>query len=68
MPFTRQQSALTRRLVAEGLDPTRNTRADASGPLRFMAAADGYVMARRPGCMPFVMQERDWLRLSERAA
>lgn len=61
------QSKLTRDLVASGLED-RNLRADARGPLRFMAVADGYVMVRRPGCVPFVMHERDWRKLSERAA
>ena len=26
---------------------------------KVMAAADGYVMARLPGCMPFVISEKD---------
>lgn len=30
------------------------------GPVTFMAAADGYVMVRRPGCLPFVVPVRDW--------
>ena len=27
----------------------------------FMANAKGYVMVRRPGCMPFVITEKQWL-------
>lgn len=30
------------------------------GKVRFMAAADGYVMCRRPGCIPFVVPASDW--------
>ncbi len=33
------------------------------GRLRYMAHAKGYVMVRRPGCIPFVMDEKDWLAL-----
>lgn len=29
---------------------------DAKGQARVMAVADGYVMARRPGCAPFVLR------------
>lgn len=25
-----------------------------------MAEADGYVMVRRPGCIPYVMSKRKW--------
>lgn len=27
----------------------------------YMAHAKGYVMARRPGCTPFVITEKQWL-------
>lgn len=30
------------------------------GEVRFMAAADGYVMVRRPGKGPFVVLIKDW--------
>lgn len=30
---------------------------------RYMAHADGYVMARLPGCMPFVIAEKEWIAL-----
>jgi hypothetical protein len=30
------------------------------GVLRLMARADGWVMCRRPGYVPFVMPEREW--------
>lgn len=33
------------------------------GKLRLMATAEGYVMVRRPGCMPFVMAAKDWEKL-----
>lgn len=29
--------------------------------ITYMAHAKGYVMARRPGCMPFVISEKLWL-------
>ena len=32
----------------------------AQGWLVEMATARGWVMVRRPGCMPFVMSVRDW--------
>jgi hypothetical protein len=28
-----------------------------------MARASGYVMVRKPGCVPFVMGEKDWLSM-----
>lgn len=28
--------------------------------VRYLAHADGYVMARRPGCRPFVLTETEW--------
>jgi hypothetical protein len=31
--------------------------------VRFMAEADGYVMVRKPHCVPFIMQTSEWLRL-----
>lgn len=40
----------------------RAERGDAKGPIRFMAEADNYVMARRPGAMPFVEPLKDWMR------
>lgn len=33
------------------------------GPIRAMACANGYVMARRPHCVPFVMSVKEWLAL-----
>lgn len=36
---------------------------DRHGELRLMAAAKGYVMVRRPGCMPFVMSGKEWDRM-----
>lgn len=62
------QSDLTRKLVADGL--FRNQRADSLGPLRILARAEGYVMVRRPGCVPFVITETSWnaMQLRGRAA
>lgn len=33
------------------------------GKVRFMTRSGGYVMARRPRCVPFVMSEKEWNRL-----
>jgi hypothetical protein len=41
----------------------RQTRRDPTGPIRLMAEADGYVMVRRPGCLPFVLSAANWLAL-----
>lgn len=30
------------------------------GVVRFMVAAEGHVMVRRPGCAPFVVSVREW--------
>lgn len=38
-------------------------RYDQIGPVKFMARVDGYVMCRRPRCMPFVMWGKDWDKL-----
>lgn len=34
-----------------------------AGPVKLMARADGYVMVRRAGCMPFVLSEGEWSAL-----
>ena len=31
--------------------------------IKYLAHAKGYVMARRPGCMPFVITEKQWLEM-----
>lgn len=38
-------------------------REDQLGKITFMARSDGYVMCRRPHCMPFVLAEKEWTRL-----
>lgn len=38
-------------------------RYDLNGELRLMAKADGYVMVRHPGAMPFVLPLKVWDRL-----
>jgi hypothetical protein len=45
--------------------PTRLRREERwrEGVLRLMARADGWVMCRRPGCIPFTMTERQWNEL-----
>jgi hypothetical protein len=30
------------------------------GPARFMVEAEGWVMARRPGCIPFLIARDEW--------
>lgn len=32
--------------------------------IRFMARHSGYVMVRKPGAMPFVLTEKEWLGLA----
>ena len=39
-------------------------RYDESGPIVAMAVAKGYVMARRPKCVPFVLSVKAWFKLS----
>ena len=36
-------------------------------PVVCMVAADGYVMVRRPGCLPFVLHWRAWQELPQEA-
>lgn len=43
-------------------------RKDRHGIIRSMAAAEGYVMVRRPGCMPFVLSGKEWARMRTPAA
>lgn len=38
----------------------REVRYDRYGKFVFMAEADGYVMARRPRCMPHVYSRKKW--------
>jgi len=38
-------------------------REDRYGPFRLMAYAEGYVMARRKGCAPFVCPLAEWVAL-----
>jgi hypothetical protein len=61
-----QQTPLTRELIRAGLK-ARTVRVHRGAPVTLMAGADGYVMVRRPGCMPFVMRADEWLQLSEAA-
>lgn len=37
--------------------------AGALGRVSYMSHASGYVMVRRPGCIPFVLTEKEWLAL-----
>lgn len=41
----------------------KDVRYDRGGKLTAMATADGYVMVRRPRCMPFVVSLRFWSNL-----
>lgn len=43
------------------IDTTR--RYDQYGEIRYMTRSGGYVMCRRPRCMPFVLSEKDWNKL-----
>jgi len=40
-------------------------RHDDLGRLRLMASAEGYVMVRRPGALPFLMTVKEWADLSD---
>ena len=33
------------------------------GRVRLMARSGGYVMVRRPRCIPFVLTEKEWARM-----
>jgi hypothetical protein len=43
------------------IDP--RARQDDIGPIRFMVRSGGYVMCRRPRCIPFVLSEKEWSKL-----
>jgi hypothetical protein len=43
-------------------------RCDKIGKLRMMASSEGYVMVRRSGCAPFVMDAKTWLALPTKPA
>lgn len=60
--FDGSPSPLASRLIRDGLSPRPGR--DQHGPIRFMAAADGYVMVRRPGCVPFVLTAAAWAALN----
>lgn len=62
-----EYSALTRSLIAAGLKP-RSTRLVSGSPARLMASAEGWVMVRKVGCVPFVMTKDDWLAAPEAQA
>lgn len=51
--------------VGERLYPIHRDRQHPSdgGRVRFMTTSGGYVMVRRPRCMPYVMAEKAWLQL-----
>ena len=36
---------------------------DKHGLIRFMCESGGYVMVRRPRCMPFVLTLKEWAKL-----
>lgn len=42
-------------------------RFDRHGEIRLMVECDGYVMARRPGRIPFCISRNDWDNLPETA-
>lgn len=39
-------------------------RADDGGRINLMARSSGWVMVRRPGCIPYTMPEKDWAALA----
>lgn len=42
-------------------------RWDRGAESRYMVDAQGYVMVRRPGCAPYVMTLKDWMKLPSAA-
>lgn len=40
-------------------------RKDENGVIRFMCRSGGYVMCRRPRAIPFVLTEKQWMRLEK---
>lgn len=38
-------------------------RIDEYGIIKVIARSGGYIMARRPGLMPFVLTEKEWNKL-----
>ncbi len=40
-----------------------NVRYDQYGKLTALAAQDGWMMVRRPACVPFVIKVKDWIAL-----
>jgi hypothetical protein len=53
---------MTRQL--ESVKPGDTIRYDGLGKLKLMAKVDGYVMLRRPKCMPFVRSVGQWNAMS----
>lgn len=51
--------------MSELTEAEKSPRGDNIGEIRFMAEKDGYVMCRRPHCMPFVLSKKDWTRLPD---
>ena len=47
---------------------SKGDRYEKDGVVRLMAEAGGYIMARRRGCVPFVMSRAQWMRLGATAA
>ena len=40
-------------------------REDQYGSMRLMAVVEGYVMARRKGCQPFVISIKEWNEIGD---
>jgi hypothetical protein len=58
---------MTASMRVAALAPQRGDRRyDGYGPFRVMACADGYVMARRPHCMPMIFSLAEWRELDPR--
>ena len=47
-------------MTAPPIKPEVKWRQWWSSPARFLAEAEGYVMVRRKGGMPFVISKREW--------
>lgn len=59
-------SPMTKKLIEAGLRAS-TIRQDEHGPMRLLAACEGYVMVRRGQSVPFVIRADVWLRLKEAA-
>lgn len=52
--------------MSDQLHPLRGDLVyDRIGAIRCMGVAEGYVLCRRKGCLPWVMFEKDWKQMRD---